>query len=264
MKLRQIFIPVITLATVGFNIFVEQIVPRSTSVAEVSDKYFTNVTPYGLTFIIWGVIFIGLLGYSFYQSLPKNKDKAFLDEVAIWYAMSCIANIMWLVLWTLELIVATPVVMLVLLGSLVVSYISLHLNIPPDDEFTWQDRLFVYLPFSIYLGWISVATIANIASFLDSFGITDLVLDGRMWAAILMVVAAILAGALLIFAQDLPFAVTVLWGLFGIFNNGDNISPQLGPIQIAFLAALMIIAGCGSYAIFTWYRKYSEEHAEYF
>lgn len=264
MKIRQILIPIFTVVTIVVNIFIEQIVPGANSVKAISDKYFTNVTPYDLTFVVWGVIFIGLFVYSIYQALPNQRNKKFLDAITIWYLFSCIANMMWLVLWVLDLIVATPIVMIVLLGSLIVLYLNLNLNLPEDEDFTWQDRFFVYLPLSVYFGWITVATIANIASFLVSLGVEELIIEGTMWAAILIIVAALLASFMLVLSKDLPFAIVILWGIFGIANNGDNISPEMGPIQIAFLVSLLMILICAAYAIFVWYQKFREEHTDYF
>lgn len=260
MKLRQITIPVLTILTLAANFLIDIWQPGGNTTAGVSDKYFTSVTPYDTTFLVWPVIYLGLFAFSVYQAMPAQKNKKFIDATFIWYLIASVANIIWLILWNMELIIATPVLIIALLASLIAIYVSLSKNKPSPDKFSWPDRLFVYLPFSIYMGWISVSTIANIASTFVYFEVNELIVSGELWAAVLVIVAALIALGLLYFKQDIPYAATILWGLFGIANN----NVQSDPIQMAFLASATILFLFSAYSVFVWYRGMKDTNKQYF
>ena len=139
----------------------------------ISDKYATLIAPAGYVFSIWFVIYLLLLGYVVYQFSDKRRESPFQDKIGYIFIVSCIINICWLLLWHYEMIAVSVILMLGLLLSLITLYTRLGVGV---EKVQRSEMLFVHLPFSVYLGWITVATIANIAAALVSLGQTELLL----------------------------------------------------------------------------------------
>jgi benzodiazapine receptor len=130
----------------------------------VSDQFKVFFVPAGYVFSIWGLIYIALIAFAIYQALPAQRENPRLRRVGYWFALSCAANVVWLFLWHYEIFIGTILVMLVLLISLIVIYLRLDIG---RQRVSRAERWCVNIPFSVYLGWISVATIANAADVLD-------------------------------------------------------------------------------------------------
>ena len=99
--------------------------------------------------------------FTIYQALPNQREKVFIERIGYFYVVSGLANSIWIVLWVREYIVASTVMMFVLLGSLLAIY--RHLTVD-ESQTPLREWLAVHLPFSVYLGWITVAAIANVAA----------------------------------------------------------------------------------------------------
>jgi benzodiazapine receptor len=135
--------------------------------SEVSDIYPTLITPAGFTFSIWGIIYMLLLVFSIYQVMPKNGDKLFLTQISVLFALSGILKILWLFFWNYQLVTYSLTLMLALLAALIGIYLRLDVG---RADVSLKEKLAVHLPFSIYLGWISIATIVNVAVALTAVG----------------------------------------------------------------------------------------------
>ena len=139
------------------------------TIGEISDRYDTLFTPAGFTFAIWGIIYI-LLGIYIVFQLARafnsdRTDDSFIDQIGSWFFVSSVLNVAWLAVWQLEILWLSVLLMLGLLGSLLLIYIRLGVG-QRGGTASARVRTLVHIPFSVYLGWISVATIANISSFL--------------------------------------------------------------------------------------------------
>ena len=179
-----------------------------------SDAVPNLFAPAGYVFSIWGVIYLGLLAFAVYQLTPGGRRSPAVVHVGWWFALSNLANALWIVLWHYGLFPATMATMLVVLGSLCA--IAARLG-PPRRARSAGDRWFVYLPFSIYLGWISVATIANAAVFLLDLGWDGAPLSPATWTLILLAVASALGAWLLFRRGDLAYAAVLVWAFIGIW-----------------------------------------------
>jgi hypothetical protein len=135
--------------------------------SDVSDLYPTLLTPAGLTFSVWGAIYILLACYTAWQLLSKTAPKAFVYRINLLFSISSAANILWVFAWHYKLIPLTMLLILSLLGCLIVV-----LRLIMAQELTLIERIFIKLPFTIYLGWITVATVANATVLLISLGVT--------------------------------------------------------------------------------------------
>jgi len=183
------------------------------STAQVSDNYLTLVTPAGYVFSIWSVIYILLLIFVIYQAMPKQKDRPFHREISYFFVLSCILNIIWLFLWQYQQLVVSIFLMLGLLGSLIAIYLRLNIG---KSKVPLKERIAVHLPFSVYLGWITVATIANISAALVSLNVGGLGIGATNWAVLVIVVAVLITLIVLATRKDIAYSLVLIWALAGI------------------------------------------------
>jgi len=187
---------------------------------EVSDLYPTLITPAGFTFSIWGIIYMLLLVFIVYQALPKNRDQPFLRQIGLLFALSGACNISWLFLWHYEIITYSLVLMFALLATLIGVYLRLGIG---RVAVSLKEMMFVHLPFSVYLGWISIATIANVSVALTAAGWDGWGIEPVTWAVVIICVALLLSLAMLAARKDIAFSFVVAWALIGILaKQGGN------------------------------------------
>lgn len=128
------------------------------STAQVSDANPTLITPAGYVFSIWGVIYVLLGVFSVYQALSGERGSQFRSRIDWLFVLSCATNMVWLVLWQSLLLEASTVLMFLLLSTLILIYLRLGIG---KNKATMREKLAVHLPFSVYLGWITIASIAS-------------------------------------------------------------------------------------------------------
>lgn len=227
------FITVLTM-----NIVSNALPLNGRNAGEISDALPSYFTPAGYTFSIWSLIYLGLLGFTIYQALPSQRKKSWLPQIGWLFAASSIANIAWLFAWHYGYYPLSVAIMLTLLGTLIAIYSRLDIG-RPNNRLPLVDRIFVYGSFSLYLGWISVATIANSASVLAYYGWNGFGIAGPVWSAIMMAVATLLAALMLRKRRNLTYAGVLIWALFGIRAAFLTIAVIA---NTALIAALIIAA----------------------
>lgn len=186
---------------------------------ELSDQYPNLFVPAGLTFSIWGIIFILLLIFAIYGLVYALQNRnitsdTFLDKIGYWFLISCLANIGWIFAWHYEIVPLSLIIMLLLLGSLIAIYQRQRIGISSVSN---TEKYLTHLPFSIYLGWISVATIANVTAVLVDAGAGGLGLGEPMWAVLVILVAIGLALTMIFNRKDIFYSLVVAWALLGIY-----------------------------------------------
>jgi benzodiazapine receptor len=209
----------------------------------ISDKYVTLIAPAGYVFSIWGVIYLLLLGFVANQFSAKRKDSPFQEKIGYLFIASCIINICWLLLWHYQMIAASVILMLGLLLALITIYTRLGIGI---EKVPRNEMLLVQLPFSVYLGWITVATIANIAAALVSLGQPELILGAVNWTILVIVVAVLITGLVLWKRRDLGYAAVLVWALVGIYVKQSALAPVaytaiIGAAVVAIYSIMAII-----------------------
>jgi len=210
---------------------------------ELSDNIPNLFVPTGLTFAIWGVIYILIIFFSIYLGrdlLKKEKiTNHFIDKVSYFFIIACLANILWIFLWHYEQVLLSLLAMILLFVSLLAIYLRLNIGI---EKITLKDKLFIHVPISVYIGWITVATIANVTAVLvtinwDGFGLSE-----EIWAIIVIVVALIITILILIKRKDYAYSGVIIWALLGIYLKRITDDPVFGvKTQIANTAAIAII-----------------------
>jgi len=199
---------------IGMNMLAVLLPLGGKTTGELSDLYPNLFVPAGFTFAIWSVIYILLIIIIFYQWIGKNAKKV-IDTLGIWFIVNAIANGLWLVFWHYEYVFICIFIMLILLGSLIMMYRSLDINYFSDSSVPWQASV----PISVYMGWISVATIANTTVIFISLGYTGLGLGADVWATIVLSIAVAIALLMLYRHRDIFFAAVVCWASFGIYSK---------------------------------------------
>ena len=180
---------------------------------EISAKYPSLFTPAGFTFSIWGVIYLALFAFVVWQALPGQRDNAKAASVSTYFKLNCVMNALWIVVWHYDQLVLSLVVMLVILSTLILIYRALLAGI---DGATRIEHLALYLPFSLYTAWISLATIANASVLQTNNGWDDVGISAVQWTLLKLAIAGAVGAVMIIRVRDIPFALVVAWGTYGI------------------------------------------------
>lgn len=180
---------------------------------EISDSFDVYFVPAGYVFSIWGLIYLALAAFVIFQVLPSQRENTRLRQVGYWFAASCGANIAWLFFWHYQLFPLTLLAMLVLLACLIVVYLKLDIG---RTRVSAIERWLVDFPFSLYLGWVSVATIANVTSLLDYLSWGGWGIPPQVWAVIMLSVGVVLAGMIAIQRGDFIYMLVFIWAYIGI------------------------------------------------
>jgi len=210
---RQILVIVATIATIVVNGLATSLPLNGLTTGEISDRFQVYFVPAGYVFSIWGLIYLWLIAYSVYQALPAQRENPRLRSTGYLYVLSAVANMAWIFLWHYEVFPLTLVVMLVLLGSLIAIYLRLGIGQTPVSG---AEKWLVRVAFSVYLGWITVATVANATSLLDYLGWGGWGIAPEIWAVIMLVAAAAIAAAVSFTRGDIAYVAVIVWAFAGI------------------------------------------------
>ena len=165
---------------------------------ELSDSFPNLFVPAGLTFSIWGVIYLLLVMYCVVQF--TGSDKEVISGISWWFGLSCILNALWIVFWHYGKLPLSLLVMLGLLGTLI--YINISIRELPAG--------IIKAAFGIYLGWICIATIANVTTLLVNANWNGFNISQEIWTVI-MIFSGMLIVALTIYSLKNPFRKTSLY-----------------------------------------------------
>lgn len=180
---------------------------------EISDRFQVYSVPAGYVFSIWGLIYLLLLGFAIYQALPAQRENPRLRRVGYLFALSSLFNIIWIFLWHYDAFVLTLVAMGGLLLTLIAIYLRLDIN---RTVVSRRENWLVEIPFSVYLGWITVATVANVTVVLDYLKWGGWGIRADAWAVIMLVVGAAITLAVVLTRGDVAYTLVILWAYAGI------------------------------------------------
>jgi hypothetical protein len=229
-------------ATIAVNALANALPINGQTTGEISNRQDVLFTPASYVFAIWGLIYVGLIAFAIFQALPSQKANPRLRRARPWLAASGLANIAWILLWHYEQFALTMVVMLALLLTLVLTYLRLEVGRAPASG---RERWLLQVPVGIYLGWVSVATIANAASLLWVLGWDGFGLDPAIWTVVMIAVALLIGGSLALQRGDRTVPLVLAWAFVGIaIRNAAtptlSISAWLAAGMAAFVAILAL------------------------
>ncbi len=199
--------------------------------AQISDAYPTLITPAGYVFSIWGVIYILLGVFVVFQALPSEKGKDYQKRIGWLFVLSSLLNIAWLFLWQFEYLSLSVVLMFLLLASLIAIYLRLDIG---KSVVLLREKLAVHAPFSVYLGWITIASIANVAVTLVSVNWDGFGINQETWAILIIVVALLVTLLVVATRRDVAYGLVIIWALVGIALNQSG-NPNI--VMIAEISA---------------------------
>ncbi len=211
---------------------------------ELSDLYPNLFTPAGLTFSIWGLIYLALTGFVIRQiiDLYKKQSVWITKKIWIWFLLSCATNIWWIFAWHYKVVWLSVVIMILFLIILIV--ISNKAGMWKKLWNRW-DKLLVQVPFSLYLGWISVATIANMSTWLVNMWWNMWWMSDVFWTIVVIVVAALLALISLYKKYNIIFALVVIRAFIGIIIKRVSVDPVYASSIIWTLGVCIAVISAG-------------------
>lgn len=236
---RQITVILSILVTIGMNILANALPLNGLYTGEISDRFKVYFVPAGYVFSIWGVIYIGLLAYAYFQALPAQQTNPRMRRSGYLVAASGLANIAWLFFWHYELFPLTLVAMLILLGLLIATYLRLEIG---HSRVTLGETWAVRVPFSIYLGWITVATVANVTALLDYLKWDGFGIAAETWMLIVLAAVLVIASLVSLKRGDIAYNLVILWALIGIAvkHSGTALVASASLATAALVLAMMI------------------------
>ena len=233
------------LVMVAVNTLANALPINGVQTGDVSDAHPNLFAPAGYTFSIWALIYLLLGLYVLHQfglfhgRAAGSGPAPVLDRVGLYFAISSLANAAWILAWHHDAIELSVLLMLVILACLVA--ISRWLV---DARLSGRAKLFVTVPFSVYFGWITVATVANVVVLMVNRGWDGLGPVGPPWTIVLLVAAAAVGTIVTVRHRDLAYGVVLLWAYTGILvkhlsaDGFDAAYPSIIATVIACLALL--------------------------
>jgi len=218
---------------------------------DISDSYPNLFAPTGITFTIWGVIYLLLGAHTLYQlGLFRKKDEevktALLKEVGTLFAISSLANVAWIFSWHYKNILLSMLFMLIILVCL--ALITIRIN---KEKLTANEKTFIRLPFSVYFGWITVATIANATTLLvDKLGspVNLLGISEVIWTVVILLVGLLIGVITILKNRDIPYGLVIVWAYIGILIKHlmnkplpDGFNSQYPAVIVTVIVSLVVL-----------------------
>ena len=204
----------------------------------ISDRFAVYFVPAGYVFSIWGVIYVLLLAYTVYQALPSQRQNEALRRIGLLPALSSILNGVWIFMWHYELFPLTLVVMAGLLLTLIAIYLRLGIGLAPANAAV---RWCLHIPYSVYLGWITVATVANVTQLLFMLNWNGFGLGPVAWAVVMLAVGALITGAMILTRRDIAYTLVIVWAYAGIVVKQSATTAVAGTAAVVAVVALIAI-----------------------
>jgi translocator protein len=238
MKNNFRFINIITfLFTLVVNYLAVNLPLNNLTTKEVADRFNVYFVPAAYVFSIWGLIYLGLIGFIIFQSLTRNRENNHIAKVGPWFAISNLANALWLVSFQYLQFGLAMVLMILLLISLIMIFLKLGIG---KSKVTAAENWLVNVPFSLYLGWITVATIANASQSLYSIKWNGFGIAPEIWLVIMLAAAVIISALMSMSRRNIPYVLVLVWAFTGIALKFPNV-PMVNISSWAAAGAVLLI-----------------------
>jgi translocator protein len=214
------------------------------STGEIADQWRVYVQPAGYVFSIWSVIYIGQLGFVLHTLRPSQREDPLLRRIGLWPVVIALLNGVWIFFWHWEIYPLTLVIMVALLVSLIVLYRRAGFDWtarPGGLPLRSAERWLVQVPFSIYLGWITVATIANVAIVGQWAGVPTFGIAPELIAAAVLAVGLGIAATVMLRNADVAYGAVIVWAYIGIVVKEMEVLPVASVAGAATLVVIVLI-----------------------
>ena len=237
--LRQLSNALSVVIALTVNILASTLPLNGQNTGEISDRFLVYFVPAGYVFAIWGIIYIGWIAFAIYHF---RNDNPRLQNLGYLFALSGILNAAWLFCWHYNQFGLSALVMLALLATLIASYLKLDVG---RRAVSAAERWCVDVPFSVYLGWITVATVANITDWLYLISWSGWGITAQPWAAIMIGVASLLGVLMALTRRDSGYLFVLVWSFIGIAVK----QAEFPLVANSAWAAALLAAGLAVYSI---------------
>jgi TspO/MBR family len=236
--LRQVTTFVAIIGSILVNTFSNFFPLNGVNIGDLSNTLFfaVQVTPANYAFAIWGLIYLGLIAFAVYQLQPTQRYNPSLQRSGYWLAFACVSQCVWIYLFLDRLFVASIIAMFGILLSLIVTYQRLGIG---QQNVPRRERWFIHIPISIYLGWITVASVVNVAIALYSVNWNGWGISSAAWTLIMMIVSTAIAALVNIQRHDTAYRLVIVWALVAIVVR--QIDTPLIAMTGAVLAIILIL-----------------------
>ncbi len=200
----------------------------------------TLIAPAGPAFAIWSVIYVGLIVYAVWQLLPAQSSAERHRRLGYWIAASLVLNALWILSIQFDLLPLSVPIIVVLLAVLVQAFLQ-AVAYPANSR---ADAIITDGTIGLYLGWVAIATAANVTALLVASGFTGLGLPPELWAVAVIVAAAGAAIALAIAGRGrFAPALALSWGLVWVAVGRLAAEPASMITGVAAIVAVVVILG---------------------
>lgn len=245
-KVLQVSNGIALIITLVINYLSNTGIFNGNTMATVSARYQNYFTPAGYAFSIWGLIYLGLIAFVIYQAhdlFNKSAKDWPVAEIGWWFVISCVANSLWVFAWLYDYIGLSVIIMIVLLFSLIKIILKTRMEL---DNLPLKKIAFVWWPFCLYSGWITVALVADIAAWLTKIQWKGFGLSGIAWAVIMIIIAGIINLIVTWNRNMREYALVGSWALVAIAVANRN---EAQPVFItAIIVAIVLIISSGIHA----------------
>lgn len=239
MKLKRIIQVISLVFTLVVNFLAYSLPLNEMTTGEISDQFPIYFVPAGYVFSIWGLVYLAMIVFTIFSLTPKGLADPRIDAITGWLIAASLFNISWIFLWHYLQFIWTLIPIFGLLVSLSVIYEKLKIGIEPRS---FKETMLVSVPFGIYLGWITVAVVANVSQVLYLVGWSGAPLSAPSWAAIMLGVASVV-GVLMIFRRnEVAFPAVLIWSFIGIWvRHGDSLLVSITAMVLAMVLGIVTI-----------------------
>lgn len=238
-RIRQIVNLAALLVVLAVNFLAEAIPLNGLTSAQIANRYPDLLYfPANYAFSIWSVIYTFLIAFGIYQVLPAQSDNPHLRRIGWLFVASCVFNAAWLISFHYLQFAISMVMMVALLITLIVIYWRLGVGVEPVSRAT---KWLIHVPFSLYLGWITAATITNAAYVLTDAGWSGFGIEAQTWAIVMLAITGVLAGYIVYTRRDIAYGLVIVWAVTSIaVRHADIASISLTSIIVSVAVALLV------------------------
>jgi hypothetical protein len=228
-------------AMVTVNVMANALPINNRNTGQISDDYANLFAPAGITFAIWGLIYLLLLGFVVYQFFPISnlktpKKEDLLNKINVYFIATSLANIFWIFSWHYDFIGISVLLMLSLLFFLI-----RIADIIRKEKLTSQEKIFISLPFSVYFGWITVATIANITVFLVSISWSGFGISDYFWTSFILLIGALIGILRMRKDRNIAYGLVLIWAYLGILYKHLSQAEFAGMYPIVIITTIICL-----------------------
>ena len=228
--------------TIAMNMLANILPFNGVTTGAALDSFPNYFTPQGYVFAIWGVIYVLLIVFAFYQAKANQRGEAYLTKIGYLYLIGAFLNVAWLLVFhysygNTPLLVWTEPLIAGLLIVLLLTYVRLEIGV---KEVPMKQKLAIHLPVSVYVGWISLATIANTAAVLNSSLVISLEVQ-YLWTALVLIIALLITSLMIVLRRDIAYALVVIWAVPGIATKWATIPIIFWTATIVTIIVILLI-----------------------